>query len=96
MIVKEWGRKIKESLDPLLCIGWSWRTLGPTEGTRRPTQQASNPCSGGRDGAENGSGLPILGNNVYGKHFSLMLRNYTLKGSKFYRSFRPRREANKI
>ena len=31
-------------------------------------QQASNPCDGGRGGAESGSGLPTLGNNVCGKY----------------------------
>ena len=66
--VKEWGRKRKDCLDLLLCTGWSWRMPGPSQGTRRAVQQASNPCDGGRGGAESGSGLPTLGNSVYGKH----------------------------
>ena len=74
-IVKEWGRKRKDSLDLRLCISWLWRTPGPSQGTRRHAKQTSNPSDGGRGGAESGSGLPTLGNSVIGEYcFSYRLR----------------------
>ena len=59
------GEKNKrDTFTLILCIGWMRRTSVLVRETRRPTQQASNPIVGNRCGAENGIGLPTLGNSA--------------------------------